>query len=143
MTEYVFHWWVAGAARPTLPKITLQAESHRHGAALALRQFAALGCDIAAPLAHVDIADPGDQMAGAPLCKLWGEFLFLFLEVVEFHLHEFTMIQLVVQSGEKLWTQTLLANFQRGLEALSLRLEGTDLRIAEWKHRANYSGVRA
>jgi hypothetical protein len=39
------------------PSITLQADSHLHGAALALRQFVELGCDITAPLAHVDITE--------------------------------------------------------------------------------------
>jgi hypothetical protein len=57
MTEYRFHWWPSGATRAVTPSITLQAESHLHGAALALRQFAELGCDITAPLAHVDIAE--------------------------------------------------------------------------------------
>ena len=39
------------------PSIKLQAESHLHGAALALRQFMDLGCDITAPLAHVDVTE--------------------------------------------------------------------------------------
>ena len=38
--------------------ISVPAESHRHGAALALRHFLQLGCDIATPLAHVDITEP-------------------------------------------------------------------------------------
>jgi hypothetical protein len=57
MTEYLFHWWSSGATRTVTPSITLQAESHLHGAALALRQFMELGCDITAPLAHVDITE--------------------------------------------------------------------------------------
>src|ERR1700741_664130 len=57
MTEYLFHWWTAGATRSMTPSIKLEAESHLHGAALALRQFVELGCDIAAPLAHVDITE--------------------------------------------------------------------------------------
>jgi hypothetical protein len=57
MTEYRFHWRPSGATRIATPAITLQAESHLHGAALALRQFVELGCDITAPLAHVDMTD--------------------------------------------------------------------------------------
>ena len=57
MTEYRFHWSAPEASRPVTPSVTLQAESHLHGAALALRQFVALGCDITAPLAHVDITE--------------------------------------------------------------------------------------
>src|SRR4026208_1679357 len=57
MTEYLFHWWRSEAAHSLRPSVTLQAESHLHGAALALRQFVELGCDITAPLAHVDITE--------------------------------------------------------------------------------------
>ena len=57
MTEYSFHWLPSGATRAVSPSIKLQAESHRHGAALALRQFVELGCDMTAPLAHVDITE--------------------------------------------------------------------------------------
>ena len=57
MTEYKFHRWQSGAQTAPAPSISLQAESHRHGAALALRHFVQLGCDIATPLAHVDITD--------------------------------------------------------------------------------------
>jgi hypothetical protein len=54
MTEYQFHGQ-PGTARTMPPSIKLDAESHLHGAALALRQFVDVGCDIAAPLAHVDV----------------------------------------------------------------------------------------
>ena len=57
MTEYRFHWWPSGATRAVFPTIKVEAESHFHGAALALRQFMELGCDIAAPLAHVDMTE--------------------------------------------------------------------------------------
>src|SRR5262245_10707018 len=57
MTEYRFHWWPGSTPTPP-PSMSLQAESHRHGAALALRHFVDLGCDIAAPLAHLDISEP-------------------------------------------------------------------------------------
>ena len=57
MTKYRFHWLSSGAARAVTPTIEVDAESHFHGAALALRQFMALGCDITAPLAHVDITE--------------------------------------------------------------------------------------
>jgi hypothetical protein len=56
MTEYLFHWW-PGTTRAIPPNIKLQAASHLHGAALALRQFIDLGCDITAPFAHVDITE--------------------------------------------------------------------------------------
>jgi hypothetical protein len=57
MTEYLFHWWPSGTTRAMPPSIKLQADSHLHGAALALRQFMELGGDITAPLAHVDITE--------------------------------------------------------------------------------------
>jgi hypothetical protein len=59
MTEYQYHWWPSGAPKASLtPSIRLQADSHVHGAALALLQFKRLGCEITAPLAHVDISEP-------------------------------------------------------------------------------------
>jgi len=57
MTEYLFHWWPSETTRSISRSIKLQAESHLHGAALALRQFKELGCEITAPLAHVDIVE--------------------------------------------------------------------------------------
>jgi len=57
MTEYLFHWWPSEATRTMTPSIKLQADSHLHGAALALRQFLDRGCDIRSPLAHVDITE--------------------------------------------------------------------------------------
>ena len=59
MTEYQFHGLPSGTTPAPTPSIRLQAESHLHGAALALRHFMQLGCDITAPLAHVDITEPG------------------------------------------------------------------------------------
>ena len=56
MTEYRFHWLPAGGTR----SITLQAESHLHGAAIALRQFIELGCDLTTPFAHLDIVESKD-----------------------------------------------------------------------------------
>jgi hypothetical protein len=58
MSEYQFHWWPSGDQRARTQSVTLQAESTLHGAALALRHFIQLGCDISAPLAHVDVTDP-------------------------------------------------------------------------------------
>jgi hypothetical protein len=59
MTEYQYHWWSSGAQRPSrTPSVRLQADSHLHGAALALRHFKELGCDITTPLAHVDMSEP-------------------------------------------------------------------------------------
>jgi hypothetical protein len=58
MTEYRFHGLPSGTKRAPTPSVRLQAESHLHGAALALKQFMQLGCDIAAPLAHVDVTEP-------------------------------------------------------------------------------------
>ena len=57
MTEYHFHWWPVTSTAGLTPSVKLQAESHLQGAALALRHFMQLGCDIAAPLAHVDITE--------------------------------------------------------------------------------------
>ena len=57
MIEYRFHWRPADGVRVTKPSVTLEAASHLHGAAIALRQFMEQGCDIAAPLAHLDIVD--------------------------------------------------------------------------------------
>jgi hypothetical protein len=58
MTEYQFHWWASGITRVLVPSVKLRAESHLHGAALALRHFMQLGCDITTPLAHVDVTEP-------------------------------------------------------------------------------------
>jgi hypothetical protein len=59
MTEYQYHWWPSRTPRPSLtPSVRLQADSHLHGAALALRHFQQLGCDITTPLAHVDVREP-------------------------------------------------------------------------------------
>jgi hypothetical protein len=57
MNDYRFHWWPAAAAPATTPHVALAAPSTHHGAALALRHFAASGCDLGAPGAHVDITD--------------------------------------------------------------------------------------
>lgn len=55
MTQYRFHW--SPNANNPVPIVTLEAESHLHGAALALREFMQQGCDVAAPLAHVDVTE--------------------------------------------------------------------------------------
>ena len=57
MIEYKFHGPPKGATRAPAPTVTFDAESHLHGAALALRHFTELGCDISAPLAHVDLTE--------------------------------------------------------------------------------------
>jgi hypothetical protein len=71
MTEYRFHSRSSGSTPVLTPSVTLQAESHLHGAALALRHFVQLGCDITAPLAHVDMTEPD----GARQTLLVGEVL--------------------------------------------------------------------
>jgi hypothetical protein len=58
MTEYVFHWWPSEAAHASTDCVKLRATSDLHGAALALRLFARGGCDMTAPLAHVDMIGP-------------------------------------------------------------------------------------
>ena len=58
MTEYHFHGGPSGAQRTITPSVRLDAESKLHGAALALRHFVQLGCDITAPLAHIDMTEP-------------------------------------------------------------------------------------
>ena len=57
MTEYQFHGLPSGTTRTLTPSVSLEAESHLHGAALALRHFRQLGCDVAAPLAHIDMTE--------------------------------------------------------------------------------------
>ena len=57
MTDYQFHWWPSGTTPAVTPSVRLQAESQLHGAALALRHFRQIGCDISAPLAHVDMTN--------------------------------------------------------------------------------------
>lgn len=58
MSEYLFHWWPAGTERAMVPGVRLTADSRLHGAALALRHFREVGCDLSTPLAHVDVKDP-------------------------------------------------------------------------------------
>jgi hypothetical protein len=57
MAEYKFHWWAANGHSALTPNVTFAAPSHMHGAALALQRFVDLGCDISAPLAHVDVTE--------------------------------------------------------------------------------------
>jgi hypothetical protein len=58
MTEYRFHSWPSATkGKLTPPGVTLEAPSPLHGAALALRHFIQLGCDITAPAAHIDMTD--------------------------------------------------------------------------------------
>jgi hypothetical protein len=58
MTEYRFHGLPAKKQRtPPIPSVSLSAESHLHGAAVALKHFVELGCDITAPLAHIDLSE--------------------------------------------------------------------------------------
>jgi hypothetical protein len=54
MTYYSFHWWPPSLTRP---HTAFAAPSAHHGAALALRHFLALGCDLGAPGGHVDFTD--------------------------------------------------------------------------------------
>jgi len=58
--EYRFHTAPSRetlAAKPASPHVTLEAETLRHGAALALLDFVRMGCEVDAPLAHVDVTD--------------------------------------------------------------------------------------
>jgi hypothetical protein len=57
MTDYRFHWWPTKASSNLTPSIALEAQSPRHGAALALQRFVDLGCDITAAGAHVDVTE--------------------------------------------------------------------------------------
>ena len=57
MTEYHFHWWHPQSERAASPSVSIAAPSQLQGAALALRHFVELGCDIHAPLAHVDVME--------------------------------------------------------------------------------------
>jgi hypothetical protein len=58
MTEYVFHRPPASLERWVVPDSRLTVDSRLYGAALALRHFKELGCDLSTPLAHVDITEP-------------------------------------------------------------------------------------
>jgi hypothetical protein len=58
MTKYEFHRPPSGTQHTSIPSVSLTAESHLHGAALALRYFKQAGCDITAPLAHLDLTEP-------------------------------------------------------------------------------------
>ena len=58
MTEYRFHGRPSANSQTTAT-VSLSPESRFHGAAIALRMFMERGCDIAAPLAHLDVTEPG------------------------------------------------------------------------------------
>jgi hypothetical protein len=60
MVAYQFHSWPSGPKGKSTPTVELEAESRLHGAALALRQFSELGCDITVPIAHLDMTDMVD-----------------------------------------------------------------------------------
>jgi hypothetical protein len=60
MVTYQFHSWPSGPKGTPTPTVELEAESRLHGAALALRQFSKLGCDIGVPIAHLDMTDTVD-----------------------------------------------------------------------------------
>jgi hypothetical protein len=87
------------------------------------------------PIKHNNIPDPGDEMAAGLFCELRGEFLLFLFVVLELHLDQFVMFQRLVQSGQELRTQTLLAHLQRRLEPLSLGFEITYLGIGQTIHR--------
>ena len=58
----------------------------------------------------------------------------LLLELVELYFDKFVMFEHLVQGGQELWTEALLANFQSSLELLGLRFEISDLRVGERIH---------
>jgi hypothetical protein len=68
-------------------------------------------------------------MAAALFGKLWSEFPFVLLELVELHFDNFVMFEHLIQSGEELRAQTFFARLQRGLEPLGLGFETSDLRV--------------
>jgi hypothetical protein len=57
VTQFQFHWWPSATQRAAIQSVSVKAESPFHGAALALRHFVTLGCDITAPLAHIDLSE--------------------------------------------------------------------------------------
>jgi hypothetical protein len=57
MTEYQFHWLTAARESRRSQTVTLEAQTPRHGAALALLYFKEHGWDILTPLAHVDVTE--------------------------------------------------------------------------------------
>ena len=58
MTEYRLHWLTSTRESRLSDSVTLEAETARHGAALALRHFIQHGCEISTPLAHLDVIEP-------------------------------------------------------------------------------------
>ena len=79
-------------------------------------------------------------MAGAFLSQLRSEFLFLLFEVVELHLDQFVVFQRVIQGGEELWAEALLADFQLGLERMG-RARERKLAEEQLSQRINYAGA--
>ena len=57
MTDYRFHWWHPRVQTDVAPSVALEAQTTLHGAALALLQFVAQGCDMGAAGAHIDVTD--------------------------------------------------------------------------------------
>ena len=57
MIEYQFHWMTRSGSPAPSPGVKVAAQSDRHGAALALRTFRQRGCDLSAPLAHLDLTE--------------------------------------------------------------------------------------
>lgn len=83
---------------------------------------------------HDHVADAGDEVAAGFLGELGGEFLFLILELVEFHLEQFVMFEGVIKGGDELRGETFLADAERGFEELAPGFEVADFGVVEQKH---------
>jgi hypothetical protein len=61
MAEYRLHWMTREKQSRVSEAVTLEADTARHGAALALRHFMQHGCEITTPLAHLDVTEPSGR----------------------------------------------------------------------------------
>jgi hypothetical protein len=61
VTEYQFDWKASANAPAVKSRVSIDAQSRFHGAAIALREFVRRGYDIAAPLAQVDMTEPSGE----------------------------------------------------------------------------------
>jgi hypothetical protein len=79
-------------------------------------------------------------MAAGHFAQLWSEFFFLILEVIEFLLYQFVILQGAIQGGDEWRAKIFLARLDCGFEPLCLAFKCPDLRVAERNHRAKVWG---
>ena len=73
-------------------------------------------------------------MTSAFFSQLRRQLLLFLFEIIELYLEQFGMFERLIQRGDKSWTQTFFAHFQRCLEPLRPRLERSNLRVGERIH---------